>query len=331
MSKTVKTTLIVATVLIVVGVVISGIAFGKVGFDIRRFSNTEAPINHVYTSKPTANIQTITVRGVSENYRIVQHSGTSIEVSYYEDAQTTYTIEEQGNTLLITEKVTPGFFIFNFDFSMINRETVISVPASFTGSIDFIISSGNVTIQGLSDCSGLKVSNSSGNINCVNVSVVNDLSISAISGNIVCSDVSASKNLSCTSRSGDIRCTRISAGEISLLATSGNIICDGVDATRDLLIETASGDIRCSDMHAQSASLKATSGNITARRLSVSGLICRARSGDIVIDILGVEKTYRISARSLSGTVRVPSGNTQAANSIDLETTSGNIRLSFDS
>ena len=309
MSKTVKTTLVVATVLIVVGVVITSVAFGIVGFDIRRFSNVEAPTKHVYTSKPNADYQTLTVRGVSENYRIVQYSGTGIEVAYYEDAQTSFTIEEQGNTLVITEKVTPGFFIFNFDFSLINREIVISIPASFTGSIDFNSSSGNVSIQGLTNCNALKVKTSSGNIHCNNVAVNKDLSLA--------------------SRSGDISCTRVAADGITLTATSGNIICNEAGTKKDLWIEALSGNITCTYIQAQTVSLKATSGNIRAQRLSISNLSCHANSGDIDVDVYAAENSFRITARSLSGNVRTPSGNTQATNNIDLSTTSGNIRLSF--
>ncbi|MCL2889139.1 MAG: DUF4097 domain-containing protein [Eggerthellaceae bacterium] len=329
MSKAAKTTLIVATALIVAGVMVSGLALAVAGFDIRRLSNVEAPTEYSYTSKAGSNYQTIIVQGRSENYRIAGHAGNNIEITYYEDSQTSFTFEDSGNTLVIIEHAKPGFMIFNFDIGSLYREIVISVPAGFKGSIDFSCNSGNVALQGLKDCPELKVDASSGNVSVRDLSGCGELEVRANSGNIVCSDVSLAKGLSLTATSGNISCTRVQAQGIAMLARSGNINCDDTSAKENASLEATSGYLRSSNLQAQTLSLKTASGNIRGQGLSAENLNCQAASGNIDVSLRAAQDSYWISASSRSGNVRVPLGNPQAARGIELRTGSGNITLSF--
>jgi len=348
MSKAVKITLIVATILIVFGIFVSTIALGTVGFDIRRLSNTSTPVQQSYTASPNANFQAVEVKGVSENYRIVQGTGSRLEITYYEDEQTSYEFVERGSALVITEKHKIVFMNFNFGFIGVLRETVITLPAGFSGSVELNTASGDVKIQGLNDASSLKVSATSGNITCDNVSVTNSLTLSsnsgdincsnlkadsislkATSGNIKCNTMTSAKGLTADSNSGSLTLSRVQADTIALKATSGNVKLDDVTAKRTLSANVFSGDIRGDQVQAETITFKTTSGNIRVHKIRVSNLSCNANSGDVEVDVYGADSSYRISAKSFSGDVRVPSGNTSASKTIDLSTTSGNIKLTF--
>jgi len=308
MSKTIKVTLIIATICIISGIILSGIAFAAAGFDFRRFSNGTPAVSTTYVAQST-DCQTITIKGISENYRITQGSGSRIEVIYYEDEQTSFSIEEHGNTLVVTEKYKFVFMLFNFDFNSFQREVVISVPADFTGVIELNTSSGNIRIQGLDDCSSLQVSTKSGNINCDGANV--------------------SKNLSLSSLSGNITCKRVQADDLSLKATSGDVVCEDVTVKRDLSVDVTSGNITTDRLQAATISLQTRSGDIKVNVLSVTNLTCHATSGNINATVKGNENAYRIAANSVSGRTTVPSGNTNAAGRITLDTVSGDIRLAF--
>jgi len=294
MSKGIKITLIVATIWLVAGLVVTTIALSTVGFDLRRFSNVSPAVENSYT--PTqGNFQRITVDGLSEDYRIVQGTGNQIEVTYYEDVQIFFEIIEQGDTLVINERHRPVFMFFNFDMNFYNRAVMVVVPQSFTGDIDIRTVSGNIVIERLDRCGALQVNTTSGDLSC---------------------DVVNGSTMSMNATSGDIRCGAVRMDKVTLGTVSGDVRCESASAL-SFELTTISGDIR-----AQGIEIGASSGQ---QRV----LIGSTTSGDIDIVVRGSEDDFMIQTGTYAGDIRVPQGNKNSTRSIELETLSGDIRLSF--
>lgn len=327
MSKTLKVTLIVATCCVALGIILATSAVAAVGFDVRRLSNASLRTQHEYVSEQK-NIQKITVEGLSENYSIVQGSSETVEVSYFEDDQTSFTFKEQGDTLSIQENHQFTFMLFNFDFSAFDQQAEIRLPVGFTGIVEVYSASGRVVAQDLSTLETLQLKTSSGSIRCATVSA-QTIELDSSSGSISCEN-SKADTLSLKSTSGSVSSKKnTEAGKLSLESSSGSISCENSSAD-NVSLESISGSVSCENSNATTLSLKSTSGSIKTDKIIVSSKIAAySTSGSIRINLQGSETDYDIWTKSVSGIIDVPRGNTTASTTVELETISGSISLDF--
>jgi len=219
MSKAVKVTLVIATICIVLGLITTGLAFSIASFDIRQFSNASSAVENHYTST-RSDYSEISISGVSENYRIVRGTGERLEVTYWEDNQTFFSFREQGSTLVIREE--HKIKLFSFNFSFFGTETVIELPAGFTGTLRLTVVSGGVTIVNVGECDSLYISTTSGDIRCDGVYTSKEFSVTSVSGDVRCAGAQANR-ASFKTTSGSIKVSELAASTISVSSVSGDI------------------------------------------------------------------------------------------------------------
>jgi DUF4097 and DUF4098 domain-containing protein YvlB len=182
------------------------------------------------------------------------------------------------------------FSLLPFDSDFQDRTTTLRLPASFNGSLILSTASGTIRVSDLG--------------------TVNEMSLSTTSGDIEASDLRVKDALRASSSSGDISITGITTESASVHTTSGNSNLSDVTLKASLDVGTASG-------------------NIDFERLRVSHVELKSTSGDVKGSILGSSEDYTIDARSVSGSLSLPKGASQADKSLAVKTSSGNVDISF--
>jgi hypothetical protein len=123
--------------------------------------------------------------------------------------------------------------------------------------------------------------------------------------------------------SGDIRVDDAS-GPVELQATSGDIRV--LDAASTVKVKSTSGDVQAINA-AGAVDLEVTSGDITAKLANPASVRVRAHSGDV--EVIVPPGKYKVNADTGSGdnTVTGVTNDSTAKNTLDVETTSGDVRL----
>ena len=309
--------------------------FGKINFP--RFINNDKQVVLLQQSEKVSGITGITMDLSSTDLVIKPSSSDEISITYRgpESLKDKLDVEVSVNNgeLTIRQNKTQQFF---FLWNLTSKIIEISLPQSYTNSINFKNSSGNVNISGDYQLSSFRSQLTSGDVNLENITCP-DFSVACTSGNVTLGTIDA-RNIAITMTSGNLKAASITGdGNIEIL--SGDIRIDSLTGNDQLFM--TSGNVNISSFSG-SGSVSCSSGNIDITVAKSSGdFSARTNSGNVDVSLeAGV--SYVIEANCTSGNVTAnfpmnfsdnknhasgQFGNTQE-NQLDLRTTSGNIRLS---
>ncbi|MDR3053224.1 MAG: DUF4097 domain-containing protein [Coriobacteriales bacterium] len=262
MNKAKKVILAIATGCIAVGLVMSGTAFALTGFDFSALSTVERKVQEHYVA-PSANIEAIVFRGLSDDVRVERAAVQTIEVDYWGNDVDSYSIEEQDGTLQIAVWTRPVAGIY---FNLQETPVVIRIPQAYKGTIELATASGDIACYDEGDLAALQVNSISGALVLGAANVKGSVSLGSTSGSIQVKNLTAS-DVSLATVSGAIGFEALTAADITLRSTSGRIQGNIEGSARDYSIRASStsGEIRVplgSTGGSKSLEVNTVSGNV---------------------------------------------------------------------
>lgn len=310
MSRT-KKAVIVASIMIVAGIIIVISAFAVNGFrwpnvTVNLAHMTSEPVNYI---KKTVDIKdkfsSIEVKSASDvDVAVKKASGDTSYVEYYDCENLTHHVDVSDGVLKITADDSRNV-AFNVSIGL------------YTGAWPSV----TVYLAG-TEYDDLKIVTSSGDIDMEYYLLVGNIDIEASSGDVTVNGAN-SDTLTIATRSGNIKIdsasskdTRISAnsGDVSL----GDVVTDNVD------LKTSSGNITSGSIKAKRINGRASSGDVMIRDCDASEINIMTKSGDVSIGI-GSEMKYEYTTKTSSGDVNVPDSVKGADGKCNIETSSGDI------
>lgn len=329
MKKATKIALIISASLVAIGIVFCVASFAAAGWDIRAYKTEES----VYTRK-TCEYDSNAVcdfifTDASRDVKFICSDDDKIHITYYENDRNGYTfhLSDDGTLKMTYRSSRKWYFIFGFNFHSDNQQTVIAIPAGYTGNLTIKLASGDLAITELMLTGKLSAKSASGDMEITRSSVTDEVSLSSASGEIALDSLFAD-DVQIKTTSGDIDSRTLICGTLTLSSTSGDIsmqetTCDTLSAKAvsgniEITALTAEGNIQC----------KTTSGEIDLTEMKGNDFILHSTSGNVRAGILGNENEYDIRAKTTSGNIRVPDANGYDK-TIDVSTVSGNIRITL--
>lgn len=316
MRKAPKIILITAAALIGTGALLAGGAWAAAGFDTAGLSTVDYGWRRTVRTLEDESVaphQRIVVASPSENVRIEASRGDAIELEYWTGNAQNVDVADEGGTLSIdvTTKPMDGIMI---DLSPVevgdveDTETVVRVPASFTGEIEVRSDSSEVFAENVHGLSGLYISTSN--------------------GDIVANGVSPAK-LDVHNENGDTLLSNVEANDISATNQNGDISLGGA-AARKAQVANENGDVMLTSMTLEEGLVcESVSGDISAQRLDIAASRIENVSGDTYLSYLGDEESYRIDAHTNLGDIEAPRGDDNAARTIGVDSDLGDIQIDF--
>ena len=193
--------------------------FGKMNFP--RFINNEKQIELIQQSEKVSGITRITMDLSSTDVVIKPSSSDEISITYRGPEslknKVDITVSVNNGELAIRQNRTQQFF---FMWNLSSKILEISLPQSYTESIDFENTSGNINISGEYQLSSFKSQLTSGDVDLENISSP-DFSVSCTSGNVTLGTIDA-QNIEITMTSGNLKAASIS-GDGKIETLSGDI------------------------------------------------------------------------------------------------------------
>ncbi len=163
------------------------------------------------------------------------------------------------------------------------------------------------------------------------------------------------KNVAVTDFSGNITIDRLTADKLEISATSGNADIKNIQAAA-VLIDKTSGNVTMDSCKADNLNVNLTSGHFKANSMDMGGMTVQLTSGNaelngelrginditsisgnVTLNIQGEKKDYNSNISVVSGNVNVDGSSTKtyeyenadAANSLKINATSGNVTVNF--
>lgn len=318
MRKAPKTILIAAAALIGTGTVLSCGAWAAAGFDTARLSTVNYDWHQTVRAlenEATSPHKGIVITSEFENVRLEPADGDAIELEYWTGNCQHVSVEDTDGVLRIDVDSQPmeGVMI---DLSpseaggVDDTSTVVRVPASFTGEVEVHADSGEVFAENVHGLARLRASNSN--------------------GSVVAKSVSAAK-FDAINENGDTLLSGVEADSILATNFNGDISLGGATARRTQ-VSNENGDVMLVDMTLKEDLLcESVNGDVSAQRLDITTSRIESVNGDIYLSYLGAEDSYHIDAHTAQGDIVSPRGADDAARTIGVNSSLGDIQINFTS
>ena len=311
--------IITAIVLLVTGIVICGVSFGVLGFDLGKLSTVTYVTN---TYDVSEKFQNISIDGDTENIKFVVSEEGKCRVVCFEEENDLHTVRVEDQTLTIEKKDRKGFWWnvsiatespsitvylpekvykelsiesdtgdveipkeFSFDTIDVNLDTGdMSCLASAEGDIRVRTDTGHITIADVT-AAGMLLSSDTGKMELSDVKISGDLEIQEHTGKVVLENVKC-RNFTSDGDTGSLVMTNVTAsGEFNLERNTGDIEFHGCDA-ETIYVETDTGDVTGTLLTDKVFITETDTGSVDVPK-SVSGGRCEISTdtGDIRIEI----------------------------------------------
>jgi len=299
MSNAVKIWLIIATFLVIIGLVMFVVAMSGCKWDFTKLSTRKYETNSHEISGAFRNISVDTD---TANITFVLFSDGKCRVECYEEEKAKHSVAVQEDTLVIKvvdEKVWYDYIGIGFGSPKITvylpkaeyasltvKESTgdIEIPKDFQFvDVDISLSTGDVRVFA-SASNLMKIKTSTGNI-CVENVLAGTLDLSVSTGKTKLNNVTC-KTLTSNGDTGDIALNQVIAAEkISIKRNTGDVKFDRSDAT-EILVETDTGDVTGTLLSEKVFIVQTDTGRIHVPK-STTGGKCEiaTATGDIKLDI----------------------------------------------
>jgi len=170
------------------------------------------------------------------------------------------------------------------------------------------------------------------------LTIVYSLNLKTSNGKIEFSDYSLASSLSLTTQNGDVVLNDVTvSGDIELMTSNGRIELENVTTAYTIDAATSNGRIIISGVSAKDVSLYTSNGYINALALEADNIEAETSNGHITMGVAGNFADYHVRMTTENGNyylndakVAINQYNTDKENKVYLQTSNGDISVSFD-
>lgn len=271
-------------------------------------------------------IKSININADSTNVRFKEGSNDKMKVTILGLKDEKFNVNLQESELSISKENKVFRLMF---FTWVDEEILIELPQNYNPDTQIRTTSGNVNLIDLEETNA-QIEVSSGNITCGNLHNANiratsgniemangnDVTLKTTSGNITTGNI---ENGIIQLSSGNVRVGEIATADIKV--TSGNI---KVEKVNRIVGATTSGNITIGDINSF-CNLSCSSGSVNINNCIIDeNSTIRTTSG--VVKISKIDNAY-IDTKTSSGSVKVENNDRKSDIVLNIQTTSGSIRV----
>lgn len=321
MSKARKFFIILAVVLIVIGLLMTGIAMTAAGFDFKNIS-TVSYETKFYEIKESFNV--INVDDIDCDIRLLVSESNVCKVTVCDTTGLSHQVEVFDRALQITSSDTRKWYERIGIFSWEDCEVVIELPEMEYRSTLLKTMSGDIEVSDEISFEDAILISTSGDV-LFNGNVKNELTARSTSGEVVVEDVETTY-VNVESTSGDVKLSGISGFSVIAASTSGDVQLSDIDV-KGLVASSTSGDIDMDTVNVENkAEIEAVSGDIEFDTFDAGTIEIKTASGDVEGEIVTAKNFVTDTS---SGDVTVPVPDSSAAHCV-IKTVSGDIKIELE-
>ena len=299
MSKALKIWLIVATALVLVGILIFGSVMTVFNWDFSKLSTSEFETNN---HKIGENFNNISVNSDTASITFLPTDDGKCRVECFENVKAKHSVTVSDGTLYINleNKRTWHDYIMNFGSAKIS----VYLPKTEYESLTVKNSTGSVTVHEDFSFSSAHISLITGNVS-FSAPTVGSLSIKTTTGKISLTDVTCEEDITLKVTTGKTVLSSVSCKNLTSDGSTGSLSLTNVLASEKLTVKRSTGNVTLEDTDAKEISIKTNTGSVKGNLLS--------------------EKIF--FAESNTGRINVP--KTTGGGKCEIKTDTGNINISI--
>ena len=293
-----KAALIIATILLVAGLIIGFVALASAKFNFHAFETASLELKDYPVE---AEFRGIEIHGNTEIIRFERSSDGTAHVQCRETERNTHTVEAENGTLKIVSEETSGWRN-PIEISFEKEQITVFLPKDAYETLSIETHTGDVGVPDWLTFDGAAIHTSTGDVRS-DAAVKNLLSIETSTGDVFMSGASA-KAIDCKTTTGAIRMTNIACeGDVRAKVSTGETFLEGLTAA-SFTSEGSTGDIVLENvLIGGTLSIERSTGDVALRNSDAAEVWVKTSTGDVT----GTLRTEKIFVTKTStGDVHVP-------------------------
>ncbi len=297
MNKSVRISVLVAIILLLVGGLIFIIALSNAKFDFTKLSTQKFESN---TYKLEENFENIYINVETSNVTLAISNDNQCKVECFEEEKVKHSVKIQNNTLTISAVDNRKWF----DYVGINFQTPtikIYLPKNTYLSLSIANKTGNIDLPNNFTFESIAIVGTTSNVSCF-AQITNNIEIETTTGNIVLGSTET-KNINLTATTGNITVKDVTCNNLTANNKTRLILLKNVIANENINAKNTTGGVKFENSDGKNIKVKTTTGNV---------------KGTLLTEKLFISKTS-------TGNISVP--ETNSGNRCEIITTTGNIYI----
>lgn len=295
MKKKTKISIIIASILVVVGSVMFCTSMAKSDWDFTILSLVKYETNTYHID---GDFKNISIDSKLDNITFVKSDSKECKIVCREMDKVKHFAKVENETLKIgtvderkwyeyiginagSPKVT--VYLSENEYNSLDIECttgLVEIPKDFNfGNMNIKVTTGEVKCM-TPHADNMKIKSTTGNI-IISDSIVNSMSLAVTTGNIDVRNIKCSADLKTSTTTGDVILKNIECENIISEATTGDVSLENVIAASKLRIETDTGDVTMDDSDANDIHIETDTGDVTGSLLSDKIFIVETDTGDV--------------------------------------------------
>lgn len=318
MRRSVMIWIIIASALIVAGLVVFAVAFAISGADFKGLTLQKYEAN---TYEIDEKFENVSIKNIVGDIAFVPSVGKECKVVINEDIKLNYSARVENGTLVIDYEDTRQWFdyinFFNFETGYIK----LYLPMETYKTLQIVTSTGDVKIPSDFTFDSIKIDGGTGDVEC-RASSAGLTEIKLSTGDIEIENASFGA-LRLTVSTGEVDAEGIMcSGELYLKVSTGEAELDGINCT-SFVSEGSTGHLDLSRVVATGKfDIKRSTGDVRMTRCDASELYIKTGTGNVTGSLLS-EKIF--ITETSTGNIRVPSS--VSGGRCEIKTSTGDIKI----
>lgn len=295
MRKKTKVWLIIASSLVVFGLITFAAVMNIYNWDLTKLSTVKYETNTYQLSEEFSNIS---IKTTTSDIIFANSDNGIVRVVCYEIENTKHYINVQDNTLTINENDNRKWYEY-IGISIGNPKITIYLPDNEYNRLSVKESTGNIEIPkqfmfesiDISTNTGdvknyastsdlVKIKTSTGDIRVEDISA-GSVELSVSTGNVIAQSITCDDSIKINVSTGDTQLTDIECKTVISNGSTGNISLKNVIATENFSIERSTGNVKFNSCDAEEIFVKTDTGDVTGSLLTDKVFINKTSTGSI--------------------------------------------------
>lgn len=317
MSKIIKTWLIIAASLVVLGAAIFVISMASVGWDFTKLSTGNYETN---TYDITEEFADISIKTDTADIVFMPSDDGKCKVSCYEESKVKHSVSVVDGVLTV-DTVDARKWYDHIGINFGSPKITVYLPEGEYASLEIDESTGDIEIPSAFNFEDINISVSTGDVKCY-ASAKEDVKIKASTGDIRVKNISAG-SLNISVSTGDVAVSNATiTGNITIGVSTGEVYLTDV-ACNSLISTGSTGDISLKNVIAtEEFSIKRSTGDVKFDRSNAAEIFVKTDTGDVKGSLL-TDKVFII--KTDTGRVDVP--KTTIGGICEITTDTGDISI----
>lgn len=271
-----KVVFIIATILIILGILLFGAALAGGNWDISQLGTAKFQSN---TYSIGEDFQNISVRTDTADVVFVLSDDNICKVECYEQENMAHRVTAKDGTLDISTDDTRKWYEHITFFSFIAPKITVYLPRAEYAALNIRSDTGDVDIPKDFSFESIDVSVSTGDVKCC-ASAAGKIKIKTSTGDIFAQSISAD-TLDLTVSTGKTTLTDVNCKNLFSDGSTGDLHLQNVIADEKFSIERSTGDVKLDGCDASEIEIETDTGNVTGSLLSPKIFLVETDTGRI--------------------------------------------------